>query len=313
MNEKEEKPIDPLTKYLKNETSPKPEQNTNQDYVQDDNNLSGYLSVDLNALPTGMFYKQGTKIFIRAALVPEIQDYSTVVETNVVDVTEKMNQMLSSCVRVKFPNGTLGSYKDIMDNDRIFLIFMIRELTFQKNVNIAKDVKCGECSHGFKIQYRATPSTDHAKSFVISEMSSELKPFYDPNERCLVFNVNGKVWKLSPPTISLQEDFYDYMRRLAEEKQKPNVAFMKIIPYTLVHLRKISDDGIVAKEKEFKALDKEEFLFLNDVVDKMVFEIKELKALCPSCGVEVHSDFTFPAGAKAIFSIPNIFDKFTKK
>jgi hypothetical protein len=307
--------VDPLTKYLQNETTQKSQQeDVPSDMNYNDSDLLNFLTVDLNALPAGMFYKPGTKIMIRAAEVHEVQAYSAIVNENLVDVTEKMNEMLSRCVRVKFPNGMIGSYKDIRDNDRIFLIFMIREFTFQKNVNIAKDVKCDECEHEFKIQYRATPSKEHPKSFVNYEMNEKMKPFFDQNERAFVFNINGKVWKLAPPTISLQEDFFNYIKKEVEEKRKPNVAFMKIIPYTLVHLRKISEDGIKAKEKEFKEMkDMEEFQFLNSAVGMMEFGVKELKATCPSCGMEVHSEFTFPEGASNIFTIPNIFDKYTQK
>lgn len=307
--------VDPLTKYLQQETSTtqKPEEEVQIEKNYQDSDLLNYLSVDINALPAGMFYKPGTKIMIRAAEVHEVQAYSAIINENLVDVTEKMNEMLSRCVRVKFANGMVGSYKDIRDNDRIFLIFMIRELTFQKNINLAKDVKCEECEHEFKIQYRATPSKDHPKSFVNYEVNEKLKPFFDQNERAFVFNVNGKVWKLAPPTISLQEDFFNYIKKEVEEKRKPNVTFMKIIPYTLVHLRKISEDGIKAKEKEFKEMDMEEFQFLNSAVSKMEFGIKELKSICPSCGMEVHSEFTFPEGAASIFAIPDIFDKYTQK
>lgn len=307
--------VDPLTKYLQQETSTtqKPEEEVQIEKNYQDSDLLNYLSVDINALPAGMFYKPGTKIMIRAAEVHEVQAYSAIINENLVDVTEKMNEMLSRCVRVKFANGMVGSYKDIRDNDRIFLIFMIRELTFQKNINLAKDVKCEECEHEFKIQYRATPSKDHPKSFVNYEVNEKLKPFFDQNERAFVFNVNGKVWKLAPPTISLQEDFFNYIKKEVEEKRKPNVTFMKIIPYTLVHLRKISEDGIKAKEKEFREMDMEEFQFLNSAVSKMEFGIKELKSTCPSCGMEVHSEFTFPEGAASIFAIPDIFDKYTQK
>ena len=305
--------VDPLTKYLQNETSPKVEVD-DDDLNYNDSDLLNYLSVDLNALPAGIFYKAGTKIMIRAAEVSEVQAYSAIVNENLVDVTEKMNEMLSRCVRVKFANGMVGSYKDIRDNDRIYLIFMIRELTFQKNINLAKDVKCDECEHEFKIQYRATPTKDYPKTFVNFDIKDEMKPHFDTTERAFVFNVNGKIWKLAPPTISLQEDFFNYIKKEVEEKRKPNVAFMKIIPYTLVHLRKITEDGIKAKEKEFKEMkDMDEFLFLNDAVSKMEFGIKELSVMCPSCGLEVHSDFTFPEGAANIFTIPNIFSKFTKK
>ena len=312
---KEEFPrVDPLTKYLQQETAPKqPEQDVPQDMNYDNSDLLNYLSVDLNALPAGIFYKPGTKIMIRAAEVHEVQAYSAIVDTNLVDVTEKMNEMLSRCVRIKFPNGSVGSYKDIRDNDRIFLIFMIRELTFQKNINLAKDVKCDECEFEFKIQYRATPSQDHPKTFVNTDIDEKMKPFFDNNERAFVFKINDKIWKLAPPTISLQEDFFNFIKKEVEEKRKPNVAFMKIIPYTLVHLRKISEDGIKAKEKEFKAMDMDEFQFLNQAVAKMEFGIKELKTVCPSCGMEVHSEFTFPEGAANIFNISGIFDKYTQK
>jgi len=305
---------DPLTKYLQEETAPKLEQEIPDEMNYDGSDLLDFLSVDLNALPAGIFYKPGTKMMIRAAKVNEVQAYSAIINENLVDVTEKMNEMLSRCVRIKFPNGTIGSYKDIRDNDRIFLIFMIRELTFQKNINLAKDIKCEECEHEFKIQYRATPTKEYPKTFVNWEISEKMKPFFDSNERAFVFKVNNKVWKLAPPTISLQEDFFNYIRKEVEEKRKPNVAFMKIIPYTLVHLRKISEDGIKAKEKEFKEMkDMEEFQFLNQAVAKMEFGIKELKTTCPSCGMEVHSEFTFPEGAANIFTIPDIFDKFTQK
>lgn len=307
--------VDPLTKYLQQETST-PNQTNEEVQIEknyQDSDLLNYLSVDLNALPAGIFYKPGTKIMIRAAEVHEVQAYSAIINENLVDVTEKMNEMLSRCVRVKFANGMVGSYKDIRDNDRIFLIFMIRELTFQKNINLAKDVKCEECEHEFKIQYRATPSKEHPKSFVNYEVNEKLKPFFDQNERAFVFKVNDKVWKLAPPTISLQEDFFNYIKKEVEEKRKPNVTFMKIIPYTLVHLRKISEDGIKAKEKEFREMGMEEFQFLNSAVSKMEFGIKELKSTCPSCGMEVHSEFTFPEGAASIFAIPDIFDKYTQK
>jgi hypothetical protein len=305
---------DPLTKYLQNETSPNRNENIPDDMDYNDSELLNYLSVDLNALPAGIFYKTGTKIMIRAAEVSEVQAYSTIVNDNLVDVTEKMNDMLSRCVRIKFANGSIGSYKDIRDNDRIYLIFMIRELTFQKNINLAKDVKCEECEHEFKIQYRATPTKEYPKTFVNFETKDEMKPFFDTNEKAFVFNVNGKIWKLAPPTISLQEDFFNYIKKEVEEKRKPNVAFMKIMPYTLVHLRKISEDGIKAKEKEFKDMkDMDEFQFLNEAIAKMEFGIKELQTVCPSCGLEVHSDFTFPEGAASIFTIPGIFAKFAKK
>jgi hypothetical protein len=311
-----DKPVDPLTKYLQNETKPQQDPDSLPTGMGDD--LLEYLTVDLNALPAGIFYKPGTKVLIRAATVEEVQAYSAIVNDNLVDVTEKMNEMLSRCVKIKFPNGTIGGYKDVKDNDRIFLIFMIRELTFQKNVNLAKDVKC-ECGHEFKIQFRATPTKEYPKTFVNYEVDESLKKFFNQNDRTFDFNVNGKVWKIAPPSISIQESFFKVIKDTVQAGGKPNVSFMKIIPYTLTNLKTISDEGIKAKEEEFKKgtgnkeQDMDTFQFLNQAVEKLQFGIKELQAKCPSCGEEVHTDFTFPEGASNIFIIPSVFDKFTKK
>jgi hypothetical protein len=36
------------------------------------------------------------------------------------DVVEKMNDMLMACVRIKYPDGRMGSYLEIKDPDRLF-------------------------------------------------------------------------------------------------------------------------------------------------------------------------------------------------
>jgi hypothetical protein len=269
-----------------------------------------YLNVDLNQLPAGKFYKNGTLIKIRAAKVEEVQAYSVVDDSNYVDVTEKMNQMLSSCVRITFPNGMSGSYKDLRDADRLYLIFMIRELTFQKGNSLAKDVTCPFCSNEFKIQFRATTNQEVTKSFCNYEMNEKIKGFFNEDSRTFDFDINGVIYKLAPPTIGIQETFFGDISDKVQAKKKPNVSFLKIIPYTLWDRSTITNEGIKAKEDEFKRLDMDTFQILNKAVDLMVFGIKELTSKCPSCAQEVHSDMSFPDGASSIFVVSDPFNKF---
>ena len=84
-----------------------------------------FLSLDINELPCGEFYPVGTSLMVRAAQVREIQSYSMVDDNNFYDMVEKMNDMLQSCVRVKYSDGRMGTYLDIKDQDRIYLIFLI--------------------------------------------------------------------------------------------------------------------------------------------------------------------------------------------
>jgi len=323
----EKKQDDILSKFIENETkSNLPNNNTKLD-DNNDNNLPKdytkssenyvygreYFSIDTNLLPTGIFYKPGTKISIRAASVADVQEYSVVDDSNIMDVTEKMNLILSRCVRYTHPNGLTGTYKDIKDSDRLVLIFMIRELTFQKGNNLAKDVTCKYCNHDFKIEFRSTHSQTHHKTFVYYELDDELKDFLNPVTNTIDIEINNKLWKLSPPTIGLQEIFFSNIKNKVQEDNNPNISFLKIIPFTLWNMNKISEDGIKAKEKEFKSMDMETFQTLNYIVDKMKFGIKELTDKCPVCGGEVHSDMSFPRGASNIFIIPRKLDKFKKK
>jgi len=313
MEEKENKK-DALEKFISESTKPQVNITTEKQFDNQYGNTINYITVDLSVLPAGIFYKPGTTVMIRAASVSEVQAYSSIDDNNYLDVTEKMNEMLSRCVKIKHPGGMMGTYKDLKDNDRLFLIFMIRELTFQKNSNLAKDATCSNCKHEFKIQFRATVGTDCPKTFVNYEMDKDLEQFFNKVDRTFDFNINEKIYKLAPPCISIQEIFFKNIKDKVQSEKTPNVSFLKIIPFTLWDRKTISEDGIKAKEEEFKNLDMDTFLFLDEVVGKMLYGIKELKINCPVCGEEVHTDMTFPKGASSIFKPgSSLLDRISKK
>lgn len=302
-----------LSKFL--DTTSKDVKEIKQELRDSNNNNNSleYLLVDLDMLPLGMFYQYGTKIKIRAAKVQEVQAYSVVDDQNFLDVTEKMNQLLSSCVKVVLPNGNNGSYKDLKDGDRLFIIFMIRELTFQKGNSLAKEVTCKHCSNEFSIPFRATSNAEFPKTFDSHEMPENLEKYYNKDLKCFEFNINGGSYKMAPPTIGIQEIFYDDIKNKVQAQKSPNVSFLKIIPFMLYDRTTITEDGIKTKEDEFKQMDMYTFQVINQAVDKMLFGLKGLKMKCTGCGEEVHTDMAFPNGASTIFVIPEFFDDFDKK
>ena len=185
-----------------------------------------YINIDINTLPLGMFYREGFKLKIRAAKVAEVQAYSAVNEKDFLDVTEKMNQLLSRCVKVFLPNGKQGSYKDIKDGDRLFLIFLIRELTFQSGSNLGKEVTCSHCGKEFTIPFRATPSKSTPKTFEFYEMPDKLKKFFNDELKCFEFRVNNATYRLAPPTIGIQESIYEDIKNKIRNDKNPNVTFL---------------------------------------------------------------------------------------
>ncbi len=264
-----------------------------------------YFNMDIRELPCGQFYPTGTLFMVRPAQVKEIQSYSMVDDSNFYDVVEKMNDMLQACVRIKYPDGKMASFLEIKDQDRLFLIFLIRELTFQQGNSLAVTAKC-TCGNDIKIEL-------NRKSFVFHEIDSKLERFFNHSSRSYEFKViNGKTFEVTPPNIGLQKSFTDFIIKENNEKRTPNLAFLKIIPFMMGGRTNITYDGVKAKVKEFEEMDDISFQFLNAAINKMTFGIKELKGIC-ECGEEVHTDMQFPDGAAGIFVISDAFDAYIKE
>ena len=264
-----------------------------------------YFNMDIRELPCGQFYPTGTLFMVRPAQVKEIQSYSMVDDSNFYDVVEKMNDMLQACVRIKYPDGKMASFLEIKDQDRLFLIFLIRELTFQQGNSLAVTAKC-TCGSDIKIEL-------NRKSFDFHKIDEKLERFFNHSSRAYDFRViNGKTFEVIPPNIGLQKSFTDFIIKENNEKRTPNLAFLKINPFMMSGRTNITYDGVKAKVKEFEEMDDISFQFLNAAINKMTFGIKELKGIC-ECGEEVHTDMQFPDGAAGIFVISDAFDAYIKE
>ncbi len=268
-----------------------------------------FIHFDVNQLPCGKFYPQGTLLMLRSAKVKEIQAYSMVDDTNFPDIVEKMNDMLQSCVKVKYANGELSSYQDIKDQDRMFLIFMIRELTFQKGNTLTVKSVCGDCGHENTLELTRS-------NFKFHELDEKMTKFYNKSRNCFLFETNyGKEFEITPPTIGIQKAFTNFIIRENAAGIKPNLAFLKIIPFMLNGANSIKYEEIKQRLTEFENIDDKSFQFLNSVVSKMTFGIKEIGKQCEneSCGLEIRTDMRFPTGASGVFVIHDAFEAFIKE
>jgi hypothetical protein len=265
-----------------------------------------YFNYDVKDLPCGKFYPSGTLLMIRPAQVKEIQAYSMVDDNNFYDIVEKMNDMLQACVRVKYTNGNIASYLDVKDQDRLFLVFVIRELTFQSGNSLGVSVKC-TCGAENQVELIRT-------NFKFHEYDTRIDKFYNKSKNSFVFKtINNKEFELTPPNIGIQKSFTDYIIRENNENKTPNLSFLKIIPFMLEGRTSITYEGIKSKLQEFEQLDDVSFQFLNGAVSKMTFGIKDLSKSCSSCGVEVRTEMQFPNGASGIFVVHDAFEAFIKE
>jgi hypothetical protein len=269
----------------------------------------GYINVDVENLPMGLFYPKGTQILIRPAKTVEIQAYSVVDENNMYDVTMKMNETLASCARLIWPSGKYGTYRDIKDGDRIFLMIEISRISIPSGKQLIKNVNCTSNSeHKFTIPL-------NKQTYVYSTPDQGvITSYFDEEKLAFVFELeNGALIELGAPSIGVTTDLYAYIMDCVVKKRTPNVSFMKCIPWMLYDRSGITLEGCEKREDDFKKLDSEVFMFVDDAIDHLKFGIRQLKAQCPQCGTEVHTDFDFPNGARSLLVIRNAFGNFIKQ
>lgn len=270
-----------------------------------------YFTFDISELPCGYFYPVGTTILVRAAEVKEIQAYSMVDDQNIFDVYDKLNDIISACIKIKYPNGTIGSYLELKDNDRFYLIFVIRDLTFQKANALNLEVSCEHCS----TQNTISLSKNSFSFYSLEECS--LHEYFDRSEKLFVFEtVNGNIIKLGIPSIGLQKSFFTYIAEQPADKKKTlSASFLKIIPYMISERKTITEEGIKKLLLDFQSMDNDTFQFLNAAVEDIKFGIKNIVTVCKECREEVHSEFTFPNGASRLFVLDKrkAIDGFIKK
>jgi hypothetical protein len=299
-----------LKKHIEEmESSKKTPKSSIQPKSTDNSKISDiqFFNFDVKELPCGKFYPPGTMFMIRPAQVKEIQAYSMVDDNNFYDVIEKMNDILRSCVRVKYSNGEIGTYLDVKDQDRIYLVFMIRELTFQQGNSLSIKVTCKDCGTENEMELIR-------KNFRFHEFDEKLMKYYDKSTGSFTFKTkSGDTWEVTPPNIGIQKAFTDYIIKENSEKKTPNLAFLKIIPFLLNGQNTISYEDIKKKLVEFEKMDDMNFQFLNAAISKMTFGIKELSKKCESCGLEIRTDMQFPNGASGIFVIHDAFEAFIEE
>lgn len=313
--ENPDKESTPTTTPINNNLNINEVENSNQFTPQP--RTKQWLEIPLNTLPGYRYYTPGTRISIRPAITGEIQAYSTIDNRNSYDVDTKMRDMLSTCCRLTKPSGELGTYREIFEADKLFIITQISKLTRKDGKTVKKSVKC---SNGHDVEIDLIP-----EHFELAEPNEEIEEFYSSSEACYVFPlINGQTIKLGIPKIGLLQDIYEYTMVKVLSSQSsgnpaaamPNVTFMKCIPYMNYTKEKLDVKDIEQMEHDFKHMDDETFMFIDEAVDKIICGISHLKKKCNSCGVETRIPFSLysiEGGPRSLFVVPNAFGKLIRK
>ena len=259
----------------------------------------GYHSVDMETLfSRGRFYPQDTKISIRSAKVAEIRHFSTMNENSLLDIEEKLNGIVKSCMRIESPNKKL-SYKDLLEEDRIAILLQIRDLTSPEAEN--KLMLKAENSYG------TTKDVELAtRNFVTSEIPEEIEKYYDAVARCFRIQTksSGEIL-MKPPCIGVMEEVTKYIKEQNDNKKRWDQAFVQILPYIQLDWRGFNQTEIFNQEVAFQGWNEKKYMVTYRLAEKMKIGA-EPEMLVDVDGEDVSVPLQFPGGIKSLFIISDL-------
>jgi len=278
---------------------------TKQD-VESTNLKHGFFKVNPTEFPSkGRFYPNGITIRIKAATVKDIRTFSALDEDNPYEVDEALVALLSNCVRVSFPER-VGSWKDILEEDRLNLILSIRELTFAEGENkISFKVKCESCSTDNDMDITN-------QNFQQRDINEKLEKYYsDAHKRLNVETKQYGIINIKPPTIGIMRVVNKYIKTLQENKEnlKEYLPFLKTVPYMIEEWRGLSVDDMGKYRIEFLRWNTNKFLTYTKIVELAQISVKEkMMKPCSNCGDPIEATIELPTGIKGLFIEDNILD-----
>lgn len=259
----------------------------------------GWVEVNVENLPSqGKFYPSDATLKIRSAKVAEIRAFSIMDEGNLMDIESNLNAIVKSCTQ--FKSGTkMLSYKDILEEDRIFLILSIRDLTFPEPEN--KLMLKGQDSNGESFDVELS-----TKYFDTETVPAEIEQYYDSEARAYVVQTKsaGEV-VIAPPTIGVMEEITKFMQSRQSERKTWDASFIQIAAYLVQDWRGFNSKKIFEMEVDFQGWSERKYMVIYRLAEKMKIGVKS-NLVVDRQGEEVLVPLDFPGGIKSLFIISDL-------
>lgn len=287
------------------------QQDANGDYSDIPGGNLGWKPMPVENLPSGgIFYPSGTTLEIRAAAAQEIRHFSTIDENDPLDMDDKLNMIIDKCLRMRFPDRH-ATWKDLKEEDRFYLIFAIRDITFINGENkLFMTLKCGrECNGDGSYNEKIELAKENFEYYQIDE---KLMEHYDENERCFVVNSPkiGTPIKMYIPSLGITTFIKNHIRKKVKDNEYYDKAFLKIAPFVFADHRTVNEKTYQAKVQESIGYSPLQLSAMIRMAEMIRFGVKtEIMRPCKQCGVEVRTPLNFPGGVKSLFLSSDPFEE----
>ena len=255
----------------------------------------GWQKLDIEALPSmGKFYPNDTKIFVRSATGGEIKHWSTIVPDNLQSIDAAMNYVIERCCKISIPGIEYmgGNWKDLIDVDRLYILFAIRDLTFIKGENELK----------FPVSETKTiPILKDNIDFI--QLPESIMKYYDADERCFVLKFkSGRVVNMYLTSLGVADWIKKYITTKEQSREQIDKDFIQYAPLLIKSHRKFSTRAYEMLVEESNNWSPEVWAALSYFKDVLTSGSEPIFKYIDETGVEQTAPLTFLGGIKSILS-----------
>jgi hypothetical protein len=264
-------------------------------------NELGWKNVPLENLPSGgSFYEPGTQVAIRAASVAEIRHWSTIDENDLLGVDDMLNYIIDKCARIKVP-GKPGTYKDLKEIDRFYLIFAIRDYTFKNGENKMYVTVTNE--EGLEEKVEVTKD-------VIDYFNADerMMNYFNHEERCFDIRMkNGENFKMFLPTLGTMLFIKNYLKQRQQSGTNFDKSFVKYAPFLFQDWKFLTQSIYDKAVQDSYTWSLQKISVMDKLVEILASSVKPQVRYRSMSGLEATAPLNFQSGVKSIFLISDIF------
>lgn len=261
-------------------------------------NYLGWQQLDIKSLPSkGMFYPDGTKIYVRAATGGEIKHWSTMNVEKTEEVDAHINNIIEKCCKVSIPGDFYagGNWKDLNDIDRLYILFAIRDFTFPNGSN--------ELMFSISENEQIPVYKDNIDFITFPD---EIMKYYDPDNKCfrLTFK-NGNVIDLHIASLGVANWLKTYVYQKRETREQIDTDFLLYAPLLIKSYRKFtvrSYEQMIEASENWGAAEWSTLSYFRDII---MSQTEPMIKFTDKAGVERSAPLTFRGGFKSIFTVSN--------
>lgn len=255
----------------------------------------GWKNIPIENLPSrGMFYDDGFKIQIRAALTNEIRHFSTIDEDDFIDIDDKLNYVIEKCTRI-INSGKLGTWKDLLEIDRFYLVVAVRDFTFKSGENrLEMKISCDVCQHV------DSKDIDHS-AINFFKLDEKLEKMFNPEDKCFTINTkSGQSWNLYLPTLGVNT----FIKNKRGDKGLDEF-YLNHAPFLFKSWKTLTDGAFRKSQEDTNLWNIEKISYMKTIIKLMRNSIDvNINHTCSNCGSEVTAPFSFQGGFNGLFLIP---------